>query len=331
MEEKKLDRVLDCRQIFEQTKKDTKQFIRDIMVYPSLEIILVNHSELTLTEHGAKRVQVDNSASRMYANSIIKDCEELEIEASITELTFHYAKRDNMKKKVIKVIQKSKATSIMLMLPALGEGDHDILQAIPWYKDADGTTTINRGALFEGDAVSLSSTASGIYDVFKKKHRWNIPMEGKHCVIVNRSNNIGKPLSLMFMYEGATVTVCNSHTVDLKKYTQDADILVTAVGKPKFITADMVKPDAYIMDVGTNLDENGKLCGDVDFENVVKKCYVTPVPNGVGLLTRGALLENIAWNAFYQKTHRDEIKTLEALKKNTLWKTPFNQEYEWER
>ena len=125
---------------------------------------------------------------------------------------------------------------------------------------------------------------------------YKIPVEGKHCVIVGRSDIVGKPLAIMLINAGATVTVCNSYThpFDLANLTRAADIVICAVGKPKFLTADMISEGAIVIDVGINRDENNKLCGDVDFENVkLKASAITPVPGGVGLMTRAALMTNI--------------------------------------
>lgn len=307
----KLDKVLDCKTIFEQDIKRVRKFIHDFALAPTLEII-------TMT---------DDPASQVYVRNKMKDCERLHIQVKLTEL-----KKEWEQDVVVEAIESSIAHGIIVQLPLPEHiNTHEVLQCIPWYKDVDGMTTMNRGGLFEGDAWSYAATASGIYDAFKKEYNWNIPLEGKHCVIINRSNLVGKPLSLMMMAEGATVTVCNSHTVDLKKYTQDADILVVAVGKPKFITADMVKPDSIVIDVGINKDENGKLCGDVDFENVKEVVgHITPVPNGVGLLTRGALLENLAWCTLYQTKYCGMISELENLgyfDENSLWRKPFTQSF----
>lgn len=303
----KLDKILDCKAIFEQDMKRVKDMIHDWVLTPTLEIITMNNEP----------------ASKVYVRNKMKDCEKLGIKVKLTEID-----PECNEDAVTAAIDSSTAHSIIVQLPLPKYIDtNTVLQCVPWYKDVDGMTVINRGGLFTGSSWMPPATAIGIYNAFKKKNKWNIPMEGKHCVIINRSNLVGKPLSMIMMAEGATVTVCNSHTVDLKKYTQDADILIVAVGKPKFITADMVKPDSIVIDVGINRDENGKLCGDVDFENVKEVVgHITPVPNGVGLLTRGALMENIVWGALYQTKYSGMIKELNSLNSD-LWRRPFTQDF----
>jgi methylenetetrahydrofolate dehydrogenase (NADP+)/methenyltetrahydrofolate cyclohydrolase len=124
-------------------------------------------------------------------------------------------------------------------------------------------------------------------------HYYNIPISGKNCVVIGRSNIVGKPMAMLLLHENGTVTICHSRTQNLAEVCSKADILVAAVGKPKFVTADMVKDGAVVIDVGMDRDENGKLCGDVDFENVKDKCsYITPVPGGVGPMTISTLMKN---------------------------------------
>ena len=149
---------------------------------------------------------------------------------------------------------------------------------------------INKGKLFCGLDSLKSATPFGIIELLK---HYNIPMSGKHAVVVGRSNIVGKPMAIMLLNQNATVTICHSRTNNLSDICKQADILVCAVGKSKFITKDMVKEGAVVVDVGMNKDENGKLCGDVDFENVEKiASYITPVPGGVGPLTIAMLLQN---------------------------------------
>ena len=165
-----------------------------------------------------------------------------------------------------------------------------ILNSISNSKDVDGLTDINTGRMINGRKTLVPCTPLGIMRILKE---YEIPIEGKHVVIVGRSKLVGRPLMSLMLAENATVTICHSHTEDLKSYTKQADILVCAVGSPKMITADMVKEGAVVVDVGINRVDD-KICGDVDFEKVSKKAsYITPVPKGIGPMTVAMLLENI--------------------------------------
>ena len=168
--------------------------------------------------------------------------------------------------------------------------EYRVLNTISPLKDVDGLTDVNAGKLACGKPGLISCTPYGVIKLLKY---YNIELSGKHVVIVGRSNLVGKPLISLFLMENATVTCCHSKTTDLKHYTLDADILVVAVGKPKLITADMVKDGTVVVDVGINRLESG-LCGDVDFENVKSKAsYITPVPGGVGAMTVAMLYNNL--------------------------------------
>jgi methylenetetrahydrofolate dehydrogenase (NADP+)/methenyltetrahydrofolate cyclohydrolase len=188
------------------------------------------------------------------------------------------------------------ADGILVQLPLPEHIDEKkVLSAIPPEKDVDCFHPYNIGKLLTGEAGLRPCTPAGILHLLGD-------VSGKHCVIVGRSNIVGKPLALMLLHANATVTVCHSKTKDLASYTRQADILISAVGKPRFITADMVKPGAVVIDVGINRDENGKLCGDVAFEEVAAKASaITPVPGGVGPMTVAMLLKNTVEAASYQK------------------------------
>ena len=141
-----------------------------------------------------------------------------------------------------------------------------------------------------GEYDFLPCTPAGVMEML---HAYDIPVSGKNCVVIGRSNIVGKPLGMLLLHENGTVTITHSRTVNLAEVCAQADILVAAVGKPKFVTADMVKEGAVVIDVGMDRDENGKLCGDVDFENVKEKCsYITPVPGGCGPMTIAVLMKN---------------------------------------
>ncbi len=165
-----------------------------------------------------------------------------------------------------------------------------ITDAISPEKDVDGFTSVSLGRLMSGKDSFLPCTPAGIVELLKSA---DTPLKGKHCVIIGRSNIVGKPSALLMLRENATVTVCHSRTENLSAETNRADIVISAIGKAKFVTADMIKDGATVIDVGINRDENGRLCGDVDFENVAPKCgAITPVPGGVGPMTVTMLMEN---------------------------------------
>ncbi len=180
---------------------------------------------------------------------------------------------------------------ILVQLP-LPEGidENKVIRTIDAGKDVDGFHPENVGALCSGLPGFVSCTPAGIIELLKRS---GIEIAGKECVVVGRSNIVGKPMALLLLRENGTVTVCHSKTADLREVTKRADILVVAIGKPKFITAEYVKEGAVVIDVGIHRNESGKLCGDVDFDDVAPKCKaITPVPGGVGPMTIAMLMHN---------------------------------------
>jgi len=178
---------------------------------------------------------------------------------------------------------------VQLPLPA-HIAPHTVLAAIDPAKDVDGFHVANAGALMTGQPGFVPCTPLGC---MKMLESIAYPLRGKHAVVIGRSNIVGKPLALLLLQQDATVTVCHSASTDLKAISLQADVLVAAVGKPRLVTADMVKPGAVVIDVGMNRDATGKLCGDVDFEPVCERAsWITPVPGGVGPMTRAMLLAN---------------------------------------
>ena len=168
--------------------------------------------------------------------------------------------------------------------------DKAVIAAISVEKDVDAFSSYNVGKIMIGDYDFLPCTPAGVMEML---HYYDIPVEGQNCVVIGRSNIVGKPMAMLLLHENGTVTVTHSRTKDLSDITKKADILVAAVGRAKFVTADMVKDGAVVIDVGMNRDENGKLCGDVDFDSVKEKCsYITPVPGGVGPMTIAMLMQN---------------------------------------
>jgi methylenetetrahydrofolate dehydrogenase (NADP+)/methenyltetrahydrofolate cyclohydrolase len=166
-----------------------------------------------------------------------------------------------------------------------------VINAIAPDKDVDCFHPFNVGRMVIGDPVFLPCTPTGVMEMLKE---YEIPIRGKRCVVLGRSNIVGKPMAMLLTQSDGTVTTCHSRTENLAEITREADILVSAIGKTHFVTADMVKDGAVVIDVAMNRDENGKLCGDVDFAAVEPKCaYITPVPGGVGPMTRALLMRNI--------------------------------------
>ena len=178
-----------------------------------------------------------------------------------------------------------------------------VIAAISGKKDVDAFSAVNVGHIMIGDYSFLPCTPAGIMEILR---HYNIDVAGKECVVIGRSNIVGKPMAMLLLHQNGTVTICHSKTKNLKDVTSRADILVAAVGIPHFVTADMVKEGAVVIDVGMDRDENGKLCGDVDFAAVEPKAsYITPVPGGVGPMTIATLLKNTVTAAKQQNGIKD--------------------------
>lgn len=232
----------------------------------------------------------DNPASRTYVNNKKKACAEAGIvseEYALPESTTQAELLD-----LIDTLNKKDSIhGILCQLPLPKHLDEKaVIAAINPEKDVDAFHAVNVGHIMIGDYSFLPCTPAGIMEMLKY---YNIPVAGKECVVIGRSNIVGKPMAMLLLQQNGTVTVCHSKTVHLAAVTARADILVAAVGIPKFVTADMVKDGAVVIDVGMDRDENGKLCGDVDFDAVAPKAsYITPVPGGVGPMTIATLLKN---------------------------------------
>ena len=185
----------------------------------------------------------------------------------------------------------SSINGILCQLPLPGHlDDKEVINRIDPIKDVDAFHPVNVGTIMIGDYNYLPCTPAGVMELI---HSTGVEVKGKKAVVLGRSNIVGKPMAMLLLHENATVEITHSKTVDLAEETKQADILVAAVGIAKFVKADMVKQGAVVIDVGMNRDENGKLCGDVDFEDVKDKCsYITPVPGGVGPMTIAMLMRN---------------------------------------
>lgn len=236
-------------------------------------------------------IQVGNNpASTVYVNNKKKGCEYIGIESASYELP-----EETTEEELLSLIDdlntRDDINGILVQLPLPGHIDEDkVIKAIDPKKDVDGFHPQSVGALCIGQPGFVSCTPAGIIQLLKRS---GIEIAGKECVILGRSNIVGKPMSLLMLRENATVTIAHSRTANLKEVTSRADILIVAVGKPKMVTADYVKEGAVVIDVGINRDENNKLCGDVDYEDVAPKCSaITPVPGGVGPMTIAMLLNN---------------------------------------
>ena len=236
-------------------------------------------------------IQVGNDpASSVYVNNKKKACEYIGIGSISYELPEETTEAELLD--IIEDLNKREdVCGILVQLPVPKHIDEDkIIQAISPKKDVDGFHPVNVGKMVIGEDTFLPCTPAGIIEMIK---RADIDIEGKECVVIGRSNIVGKPMAMLMLKENATVTIAHSRTKDLKEVTKRADIIVAAIGKAKFVTADYVKEGAVVIDVGMDRDENGKLCGDVDFESVSKVASaITPVPGGVGPMTVTMLLVN---------------------------------------
>ncbi len=252
----------------------TARFFENTGKRPTLAVVLIG----------------DDPASGVYVRNKFKACEEVGISCRDVRLPASVSEEE-AEKIVRELAEDGEVDGILVQLPLPKHLDAErILAEIPTEKDVDGFSAQNVGALALGKQGQVACTPLGVMELLKAYH---IETRGKRAVVVGRSNIVGKPMALLLLNADATVTVCHSRTQDLKEECLKADILVAATGRPKLVTADMVKEGATVIDVGINRVD-GKLCGDVDFENVQKKAaYITPVPGGVGPMTVAMLLVNV--------------------------------------
>lgn len=232
----------------------------------------------------------EDPASKVYVANKKKACEQigmLSVEYALPETTTN----EELLALINELNNKKEINGILCQLPLPKHLDEElVINSILPEKDVDAFHPQNVGKIMTGDYDFLPCTPAGIMEMLKYE---NIEVEGKTCVVIGRSNIVGKPMSMLLLHKNGTVTICHSKTKNLKEVCLSADILVAAVGRPNFVTADMVKDGAVVIDVGINRLESGKLCGDVDFENVKEKAsYITPVPGGVGPMTIATLMQN---------------------------------------
>jgi len=244
-------------------------------VFPKLAVILVG----------------DDPASKIYVNNKNKACQKVGIEFE-EHLFPEKTTQEELDSLIDSLNERDDINGILLQYPIPDHLDVDeAFRRISPKKDVDGFNPVNVGKLALGQDTFVSCTPFGI---MKMLEFYNIEPEGKHAVIIGRSNIVGKPMAQCLLKANSTVTICHSRTKNLSEITKQADILVVAIGKPQFVTEDMVKEGAVVIDVGINRLEDGKIVGDVDFENVNKKAsYITPVPGGVGPMTITMLLNNV--------------------------------------
>ena len=270
-------KIIDGKQISKDIKEELKQEVAELASQGRKCCLAV--------------IQVGNDpASSVYVGNKKKACAYIGIESLAYELP-----EETTEEELLALIEKLNADpqvhGILCQLPLPKHINEDkVVKAISPKKDVDGFHPQNVGALVIGEQGFVSCTPSGIIQLLKRS---NIEIEGKHCVVIGRSNIVGKPMSLLMLRENATVTICHSRTKNIKEICREADILIVAIGKPQFIGADYIKDGAVVIDVGIHRDENNKLCGDVKYDEVEPKAsYITPVPGGVGPMTIAMLMHN---------------------------------------
>ena len=232
----------------------------------------------------------ENPASQVYVKGKVKDC----AECGIKSLEIHLpaeTTQNELLQKLDELAGDAGVHGLLVQLPLPAHIDEKtVIEAIPPQKDVDGFTAVNVGRMMIGEECFLPCTPAGCMEMIRST---GVSISGKNAVVIGRSNIVGKPAAMLLLRENATVTICHSRTENLKQVCANADILVAAVGRAGFVTGDMVKPGAVVIDVGINRNAQGKLCGDVDYDAAAEKAgYITPVPGGVGLMTRAMLMQN---------------------------------------
>ncbi len=267
---------------------DGKQISDDIKEEMKLEVSALNKSGISV---GLAVVLVGNDpASKVYVGNKKKACEALGIVSS-EYLLPEDTTEETLLELVDKLNRDDSVDGILVQLPLPRHLDEKkVINAISPSKDVDAFHPINVGKIMIGDYTFAPCTPAGIIELIERS---GISLEGKSCTVIGRSNIVGKPMSMLLLHKNATVTICHSRTKNLAEVVAQADVVVAAVGRAKFVTADMIKEGAVVIDVGINRMDDGKLCGDVDFESVAPKCsYITPVPGGVGPMTIAMLMKN---------------------------------------
>lgn len=269
--------LIDGKAISAQVKAEAArevEALREKGIYPGLAVVIVG----------------DDPASHIYVNNKKKACEATGIYSEEYALPGETTQEELLR--LIGELNRKPEISGILVQSPLPEGldESAVVEAIDPHKDVDAFHAYNVGKIMIGDYTFLPCTPAGVIELIRST---GTEIAGKNCVVIGRSNIVGKPMAMLLLHNNGTVTICHSKTKNLPEVCRNADILVSAVGRAKFVTADMVKPGAVVLDVGMNRDENGKLCGDVDFDAVEPLVsYITPVPGGVGPMTIAMLMKN---------------------------------------
>lgn len=277
--------IIDGKAIAAAVRQDAAGEVRALVekgIQPGLAVVIVG----------------DDPASRIYVNNKKKACQEIGVYSEEYALPATTT-QEELLQLIHKLNEKKEINGILVQSPLpKGLDEKAVVENIDPQKDVDAFHAVNVGKIMIGNFQFLPCTPAGVIELLDRS---GVSIEGKRCVVVGRSNIVGKPMAMLLLHRNGTVTMCHSRTKNLAEICREADILVAAVGKPKFITKDMVKPGAAVIDVGMDRDENGKLCGDVDF-NAVKEIagYITPVPGGVGPMTIAMLMKNVVCAAKIQ-------------------------------
>ena len=267
-------KLIDGKALAAELRAELKEKIDEMPQKPGLAVVIVG----------------EDPASKIYVRNKIRACQELGIRSYSYELPVT-ATQAEVESLLDELAADNKINGVLLQLPLPKHLDSESAMAhVPFKKDVDGFSAKNLGLLLQNKEKIVACTPLG---VMKMLERYGVELSGKRAVVLGRSETVGKPMAMLLLNANATVTICHSKTQNLKEICCEADILVSAIGKANFVTADMVKDGAVVIDVGMNRDENGKLCGDVDFENVKEKAsLITPVPGGVGPMTITMLMYN---------------------------------------
>ncbi len=266
--------IIDGKAISAKVREEIRAEVEKLEEKPGLAVVIVG----------------EDPASKVYVRNKAKGCAEVGFYSEVHELP-----EDTTENELLDLIEKlnnnDKINGILVQLPLPKHLDEKaVINAIRPEKDVDAFHPVNTGKIMIGDYDFLPCTPAGVMRLLKET---GIEVSGKRCVVVGRSNIVGKPQAMLLLQQNGTVTICHSRTADLKEECRRADILVVAIGRAKFIDADYIKPGAVVIDVGMDRDENGKLCGDVDFESAKEVASaITPVPGGVGPMTIAMLLTN---------------------------------------
>ena len=274
-----IDGKLVSAKVREKIAEEGRCLLQETGVQPGLAVIIVG----------------EDPASQVYVRNKKKACEQVGFYSEEYALPAETTQQE-LDALLEKLNRDDKIHGILVQLPLPRHLDEKaVIEKIDPAKDVDAFHAFNVGKIMIGDYDYLPCTPAGVMELI---HSAGVSVSGKECVVIGRSNIVGKPMAMLPLHENGTVTVCHSRTKDLAEVTRRADILVSAVGRAKFVTADMVKPGAVVIDVGMNRDENGKLCGDVDFAAVEPVAsYITPVPGGVGPMTITMLMKNTLTSA----------------------------------